>query len=79
MVRREVVVEVLTPDEICFELYGAAKGALLLELQHEHRRIRALSKYRRQGAARAVPGPTFQALTWPEYRHYLERGDHADS
>ena len=69
MASREVVVEVLTPDEICWELYGTAKGGLLLELQQEKRKIRALAKHRRQGAARPVPGPTFQAMTWPEYRH----------
>jgi hypothetical protein len=81
MARREVLYEGLTADEICWELYGVAKGALLTELAHERRRVRALAKSAAASTRtpRPVPGPTFQAMTWPEYRHYLEGGRDADT
>lgn len=78
MALREVVYESLSADEICMELYGVAKGGLLVELAQEKRKVRALSKYRRQGAARTVPGPTLQAMITPGFRHYVEGGRHED-
>lgn len=40
MARREVIVEEMTPDEICWERYGVAKAGLLHEVRLEARRIR---------------------------------------
>lgn len=84
MARREVIVEVLTPDEICWELYGVAKEALLKEVRHERASVRSRAGYahrRSRGLwSQPVPGPTREALVVPKFRKYVEGGvSHADS
>lgn len=84
MARREVIVEVLTPDEMCWELYGVAKAALLKELRHERSSVRSLAGHAwcrsRVRRSHSVPGPTREALLVPKFRKYVEGGvDHADS
>ena len=80
MVLRAVIVEVLTPDEICWELYGIAKDGLIAELQAEGRSIRGrhARSRRRDRKPIFVPGPTLEALVRPECRKYLERGSRHD-
>lgn len=84
MARREVIVEVLSPDEVCLELFGVAKAALVAEVVHEGRSVRSRKLWRRlhHGGRRSqsVPGPTREALVVPMFRKYVEGGvDHADS
>lgn len=84
MARREVITEVLTPDEICLELYGTAKDGLVQEVRHEVYSVRSRVAYARRRSegrrSQAVPGPTREALTVPKFRKYVEGGvDHADS
>lgn len=84
MARREVIVEVLTPDEVCLELYGTAKAALMKEVRHESYSVRSRAAYARRRSegrrSQAVPGPTLEALMVPKFRKYVEGGvDHADS
>lgn len=84
MARREVIVEVLTVDEICWELYGTAKAALVKEVVHEGYVVRARGSRARRDArgrrSQPVPGPTLEALMVPKFRKFVEGGlDHADS
>ena len=77
MARREIIVEVLTPDEICWELYGTAKQGLLKELRHEQSSVRALSQDERERGHRRrpqpVPGPTHRAMLQPGCRRYIDK------
>jgi hypothetical protein len=84
MARREVIVEILTPDEVCWELYGVAKPALLQEVRREGYSVRSRAAVARRfnwrRRSQSVPGPTLEALMVPKFRKYVEGGvDHADS
>jgi hypothetical protein len=81
MVQRVVITEVLTPDEICVELYGTAKAGLLKELRWEHREVRAETRDEWSlRKAHFVPGPTMEAMMVPKFRRYIEKeGRHADT
>lgn len=76
MVRRQIIVEELTADERCLEMYGVAKQGLLNELSAERRSLRrSLNQehvIRMHGTPRPVPGPTLQAMIYPEFRRYIE-------